>query len=163
LRARGCTAVGLISPELESSPDDGKGENFHELFAVTARSLGLRTDAAWVRKRDDEKQGLEAFGYEAFSALWDTDTRPDGLLVYPDTAARGVMTAALEHGIGVPGELKLVFHRNTGVDWVCPLAVDWAVSDVTRWAAEMIREVRRQKAGGAPDSVLLDYELAGSV
>jgi DNA-binding LacI/PurR family transcriptional regulator len=81
------------------------------------------------------------------------------LFVYPDTSARGVMGAALELGVRVPEDLKLIFHHNTGVSWHCPLAVDWIETDTAQWADEMIRQVRRQMEGGEVAPVAMPYQL----
>jgi DNA-binding LacI/PurR family transcriptional regulator len=69
------------------------------------------------------------------------------------------MAAALERRVRVPKEMKLVFHHNTGVDWVCPLPVDWVESDVAEWAAALIRQVRQQKAGETVTPITLPYRL----
>ena len=57
------------------------------------------------------------------------------------------LAAALELGVRVPDDIKMVFHHNSGVDWFCPLSVDWVESDVAAWADALIEQVRRQKAG----------------
>ncbi len=101
----------------------------------------------------------EQHGYESCKTLWRQAERPDGIFVFPDTSARGAVMALLELGVEVPEELKLVCHRNTGVDWGCPLPVDWVVSDVSRWAATMIEQVRRLKRGEPIEPVHLTYEL----
>ncbi len=156
----GCRSVGLISAmEL---PDEAHPQSlrFYETFIAASCDLGMKIRDAWVRMPPPEGVTQhERFGYQEFGMLWRQGSRPDGLFVFPDTSARGVMTAVLELGVRVPEDLKMIFHHNSGVDWVCPLGVDWMESDVALWAAEMIKQVRRQKAGKPVENVLLEYAL----
>ena len=66
-----------------------------------AAELGLRTEEGWIDVRKVDGRGHESFGYDAMTALWRRETRPEGLLTYPDTVARGVTMAILEQGIRV--------------------------------------------------------------
>lgn len=159
LRERGCRTVGLISPDLGICERAGRRAPVGEMFVAGATDLGLQVDDAWLKVHKVDGHGHEHLGYNGFSEIWAQERRPDGLLVYPDTVARGVTTAVLEQSVRVPEELKLVFHKNGGIDWPCPPAVDWVVSDVARWAAEMIGMLRRLKKGEDPKPVTLDYEL----
>jgi DNA-binding LacI/PurR family transcriptional regulator len=147
LRERGCRTVGLISAI--RIPRDHRHDyfKFYEVFTEIVTDLRMKTRDPWVITPQGHVADHEAYGYESFRRLWGKDDHPDGLLVYPDTSARGVMTAALELGVRVPEDIKMVFHHNTGVDWTCPLGVDWVENDTAQWAAEMIKQVRRQKAG----------------
>jgi DNA-binding LacI/PurR family transcriptional regulator len=47
----------------------------------------------------------ERFGYESMKNLWSRGTRPDGLFISPHTAVRGSLTALLELGVNIPGDL----------------------------------------------------------
>jgi DNA-binding LacI/PurR family transcriptional regulator len=147
LRERGCRTVGMISSV--HIPADTMHPFFRMVVTYTdlVADLGLKTTAPWVFTLSDPEVSHEQHGYAAFHDLWRRPERPDGLLVYHDAAARGVMTAALELGVRVPEDIKMVFQHSTGVDWTCPLGVDWVETDVTAWAAAMIEQVRRQKAG----------------
>jgi DNA-binding LacI/PurR family transcriptional regulator len=186
LRERGCRTVGLISAI--RIPRDAHGCYFHfyKAFTSIVADLGMQTRNPWVITPAGRVADHEVYGYESFRRLWDAeassgalsetssgagidkardkgrDKHPDGLMVYPDTSARGVMTAALELGVRVPDDIKMVFHHNTGVNWLCPLPVDWVESDTSRWAAEMIRQVRQQKAGADVEPVSLNFELRTS-
>jgi len=159
LHEAGGKSVGLISPDLGIRGREGHSQPLATMFTTVATELGMQVDDAWVHVKKVDGHGHEHFGYQAFSELWAGDTRPDGVLVYPDTVARGVTTAVLEQGVRVPDDLKLVCHKNGGIDWPCPPAVDWVVSDVARWAAEMIAMVQRQNQGHAVEPVVLDYTL----
>jgi DNA-binding LacI/PurR family transcriptional regulator len=54
----------------------------------------------------------ERFGYESMKTLWSRGPRPDGLFIFPHTAARGSLMALLELGVNIPSDLKLVAHGN---------------------------------------------------
>lgn len=153
LRHRGCTRVGLISfgrppPNMPASFPD-----IRAMFRERVAEFGLTTREEWIAMPED-RISHEAFGYEAFKTLWRQRDRPEGLLVHTDITARGAMTALLELGVQVPEELKLVFHRNRGLDWHCPLKLDVLECDVSRWAVEMIRQVLLLRAGEAVEPVL---------
>ncbi len=159
LRDQGCRNIGMISavrmPPNVAHPYFRMFEKFIHLVS----DLGLKTRDNWVVIPDGDIPSHEQFGYTAFQRLWSQTEPPEGVFVYPDTSARGAMTAALELGVSVPDKLKLVFHRNSGVDWHCPLALDWVESDTARLAAEMITQVRRQMDGQAIATVKLPFRL----
>ena len=180
LREQGCRTVGLISAIRIPRDHHSYTFRFYETFTEIVADLGLKTRDPWVITPAEHVADHEAYGYESFRRLWGEETSseagidkardkgrskgrdksPDGVLVYPDTSARGVMTAALELGVRVPEDIKMVFHHNTGVDWLCPLAVDWVENDTAQWAAEMIKQVRRQKAGEKIDEpTVLGYRI----
>lgn len=160
LRDQGCRSVGMISSV--RMPPNVAHPYFHmyEKFTDLISDLGLRTRDEWVLTPvKDALVDHEWHGYDAFRSLWSMETRPDGLFVFPDTTARGVMPAALELGVEVPDDIQMVFHRNSGVKWLCPLAVDWVEVDTAQWAAEMIGQVRQQMAGEEIKAVNLPFRL----
>ena len=106
---------------------------------------------------------IERRGYEDFTRLWKSAEKPDGIIVYPDTMVRGVITAALEQGIeSVTRQLKFLFHRNAHLDILCPLPVVWAISDEDALAAELVVQIVKQFEGKRTSSVLLPYTFEGS-
>ncbi len=159
LRDQGCRNIGMISavriPPNVAHPYFRMFEKFIHLVS----DLGLKTRDNWIVIPDGGLPSHERFGYTAFQRLWSQPEQSEGVFVYPDTSARGVMTALLELGVSVPDQLKVVFHRNSGVDWHCPLAVDQVESDTARWAAEMITQVRRQMEGQAIATVKLPFRM----
>lgn len=160
---QGCRTVGLISAIRIPHDHYSRYFHFYEAFTDIVADLGMKTRDPWVITPAEHVADHEAYGYESFRRLWGSDKHPDGLLVYPDTSARGVMTAALELGVRVPDDIKMVFHHNTGVDWTCPLGVDWVENDTTQWAAEMIKQVCRQKAGEKiEEPTVLGYRIVAA-
>lgn len=160
LRDRGCKSVAIISAIRVPSDVHHPYFRFYDTFVSAINDTGLCARDDWVITPSEHVSDHERYGYEAVHRLRQASEQPDGLLVYPDTSARGAMLALLELGVRVPEELKVVCHRNTGVHWTCPLPVSWVESDTARCAAEMIRQVRRQKAGQAIETVRLPYEFA---
>jgi DNA-binding LacI/PurR family transcriptional regulator len=82
------------------------------------------------------------------------------LVVFPDTTARGVITAALEVGIRVvPRKMKFVFHRNVHVRVLCPFPVTWAVSDEDEGARELISLIQKQFKGEEISPLIIPYKF----
>ncbi len=157
LHEQGCRRIGAISSIRMPEDIHHPYFRFYEAFVSTIADLGLQTRDSWVISPTEPVTSRERYGYASCKALWQQAERPDGLFVYPDVAARGVTMALLELGVRVPDVLKLVCHRNSGVDWPCPLPISWVESDVARCAAEMVAQVRQLKAGGAIAPVYLPY------
>lgn len=156
LKTRGCRTVGLISTVEKAL---GQNVKFHADFMAIAAELGLQSRNAWVGGPEEYSRDKVREGYNQFHTLWKQAERPDGLVVFPDVAARGVTTAVLELGVRVPDDLKMVFHHNTEVDWICPLAVDYVETDTAAWAAALIEQVRQLKAGKEATTVMLSYRV----
>jgi DNA-binding LacI/PurR family transcriptional regulator len=84
--------------------------------------------------------------------LWAQPERPDGLIVYPDMTARGVVLALLELQVKVPAELKLVLHRNQNVEFLCPLAADWVITREKDVAKALLQQIKDRFGGLKPRS-----------
>jgi DNA-binding LacI/PurR family transcriptional regulator len=161
LQDRGCRTVGLICSIQNSRHLTAKSaeRHFYRHFIDILGELGLTTRDDWMLVPDTWQPAIESYGYSSFRSLWERSEHPDGLLVFPDTAARGVMTAALELGVRVPKDVQMVFHRNSGVDIACPLPVTWVESDTAAWAKAMIDQIRRQKAGQPVSKRIIDFRV----
>lgn len=159
LRDQGCRDVGLISAIAVPADVHHPYFRFYDAFVATIGDLGLRTRDEWVVTPPEHVADHERYGYDAVKRLRQAPVPPEGLLIYPDTSARGAVLALCELGVRVPGDLKLVCHRNTGVEWTCPLPVSWVESDTAQCAAAMIRQVRQQKDGQPIQPVRLPYRL----
>lgn len=150
LKEQGCRSIGFIT---NVPPIDGDFKN----FVREIRTAGLETRAEWMIQPPEFQSRLIEYGYRAFRQLWKSSTRPDGLLVYPDTAARGVVTAILKEGVRVPGELKVAFHRNAHVSILCPFPVTWAISDEHAAADGLVASIQKQFDGEKPLGVVVPY------
>lgn len=168
LATQGCRTVGYISPH-NPQPEPRPGQRDVGVEALThfmeaAGRFGLTVKNQWIRTAAQDAPFLgqawsERFGYNEFHALWSQSQRPEGLVVFDDCTARGVITAILETRVAVPEDLKLVFHRNAEVDLLCPLPasfVEYSVQAEARAAVAMLRKMYR---GEAVEPVRLPYRL----
>ena len=152
LRDRGCRTVGMITAEEvnpTSETSSGEQEAFFASFMQRLGDFGLTTRNSWVRTspRLLLNQEHEEFGYREFHEIWNQPERPDGVFVYPDTVVEGTIKAILQESVAVPGDLKLVFHRNEGTPVLCPVEASWVVTDTGSVASSLIGLVERQLAG----------------
>ncbi len=145
LAAQGCRSVGLIS---SLHIEKGAGTNydqFYRHFHQAARREKLATQSDWIGKPAHYAPPSENLGYEQFHRLSRLGKKPDGLIVYPDTIVRGVVTAVLELGLReVSRQMKFVFHRNAHIDYLCPFPVTWAISDEWGLAEGLIQLIKSQ-------------------
>jgi len=159
LVAQGCRSIGLISHIMPDDPTELIA-HFYDFFDQAAHEHGLATRAEWIRQPKRFTTEFERHGYHAFKALWSQPERPDGVVVYPDLVARGVIAAVLELGVReIPSRMKFVFHRNDFLQPLCPFAATWAVSNVERVAAELITLLQLQFAGEKTTPVFLDHSF----
>lgn len=148
LRERGCKTVGMIANR----------RAFLEIYGKTVRELGLETREEWTITSPGGASS-EIGGFDAFNTLWSQAERPEGLLVFPDILARGVMLAMLEKQVRVPEDLHVVLHSNAEMAFYSPLPVDWVVTYAARFAEALIESIKNQVAGIPPRQVLLPLEL----
>ena len=165
LARRGCRRVGAISVHgrRSGSSPSADGARFRQAFESSARDGGLELRPEWfVLPRSDHLQEKEAdrFGHDAFERLWFRPERPDGLVVYTDVAARGVLLAVARHGVRVPDELKLVLHRNDEVGLLCPMDASFMDVKVSRVANALVESVMKQFRGAEVGHTVVPYELA---
>lgn len=148
LKAQGCRSVGLItsvSPKNErpqsSDPD------FYRAFVEFASELGLEIRDDWIRFPSMQDPHYSLIGYEQFKDVWNSSKRPDGVIVHPDGMAVGAVTAILEQRINVPEDLKLVFHANDMIPYICPFPVTFLQTKVGDYANALIKMVDDALAG----------------
>ena len=79
--------------------------------------------------------------YHATRELLTRPTRPDLLIVMPDSGVTGAIQAILELGVHVPEELRLVLHRNLGLEYFCSLPADYWDVDLETVSNEFIEEI----------------------
>jgi len=158
LRDQGCRNIAVISAApLET-------DNFHKGYDDLARLAGdrqMRLRGEWIFRPDHHLYGgeIERFGYENFQRLWSGESRPDGLLVYTDAVARGVILAMSGAQVSVPDELKVVCHRNAGVDLLCPFPFSWVTVDIPAIARSLISQLRCQFAGETVSPICLSPRI----
>lgn len=167
LARQGCRTVGMITSILSPAGHDtitgDDFERFHAHFHTLARRAGLATRQAWMRAPLHLPVGMEHFGYESFLSLWQESEHPDGLVVYPDVSARGVLTAALSLQVAIPGELKLALHVNDRIPFPCPVPAIRMVTNVRAAAQALIRLADSQMQGEAPRPVVLSMTVEETI
>lgn len=158
LKSKGCESVALIS-NLDPSVVD-------EPFLRLCRTFGLRTRTEFFIH--DSKYGetnLERFGFLGFKNLWRlAPDHPEGIVVYPDRAARGVITAAYGSGAKIGEDLHLAIHKNKEIDLFCPVKATLVACSVREVARSHIKQLERMKNGAATNQILIKYvasETAG--
>lgn len=150
LGKQGCRSVGLMIPShLATSP-------LLERMDECASASGLKVNYEWVLV---SRQSQELNGYNHFCSLWDLKGRPDGLVVFPDVTARGVVTAIVEKNVRVPEDLKLILHRNEEGGYSVPVRCDWLENSGAMMAQALIGVVENQWEGKALKKLLVPFKL----
>lgn len=120
----------------------GQGSSHAERFRAVLKHHGLRWRAEWYVAWPEDTP-LELFGYRMFAAHWKQwEHKPDGLLSDNDQVTRGLLDAALDLGIKIPGELQIATHANKGLSYFPTASVMRVEVDVDRMARMMLEKVR---------------------
>ena len=150
---QGARSIGIISPlGIDGQHPDGlpdPAQDFYLEFISEARAKGLTVHNEWVLtgKDEDGSRDQKMWGYHRMHDLWSQSAHPEALVVYPDTAAEGVITALLELGVRVPQDLKLVLHKNDETPLLCPMPAEFIVLSLRDVAAALIDAVEAQFYG----------------
>ncbi|MFZ4441383.1 MAG: GntR family transcriptional regulator [Syntrophales bacterium] len=154
MHRQGCRSVGIISSMLLHAEDSRSGElDFYRSFVDIAGEFGMKIHNDWIRFPAQFTPHFAHFGHEQFHALWDLPERPEGLLVYPDEMAPGVITAILERRVNIPQDLKVAFHLNDLIPYICPFEAAYLSTEVGRIADSLIQMVQTQLDGMEPEPV----------
>jgi DNA-binding LacI/PurR family transcriptional regulator len=169
LAARGCRRIGLITTLLaHKDPDaDSYQLGLWRGFTGALERAGLEIHPGRMAGSKDlnhipSQSEMPACGFAGFNRLWNgvaAGERPDGLFIYPDTAAIGAVMALGMHNIQVPRDLRLVLHTNAEFPVFCPYPADRLVVRVADAAHALIGHIRDQLANRAPASRLLPNHL----
>lgn len=155
LAARGCRSAGLVSvfpiddTELDGSPKHTR--DLYTSFTEAAALAEIAVHPAWIKT---PAQGVflpetraERFGYDSIRAMWAETERPDGLAVFTDLTARGVIMGLLScTGDGQPLP-RLVLHRNAELGLFCPIEADFLDVSLAGLADLLIERIERQRRG----------------
>jgi len=136
LREKGITKIGFITA-LRGDHPALKG------VASFARSEGVEVKDEWVFRPTEflRNDYYEFFGFDCFQQLWSQAERPEGLIVYPDEMARGVVMGVMNTQAKVPEELQVVFHKNMEIDYFCHLPVTYVATCVRDVAEAHLKQV----------------------
>jgi len=136
LAATGVRSAAFVTSELTNSSTSLRLEGFRRWTAA----LGIRVVADGVVLGDFAVDSGDAAGRR----LLDSDDRPDAVVCADDLIAIGVLRAARDRGVAVPGELQV-----TGIDdivfasYVTP-ALTTLAQPTDRMAAEALRLLSRR-------------------
>ncbi len=154
LSEQGCRRVGVIATPGPLRPERKEPCEASILSMAVqkgAAELGIEVRPEWIRLPQREFTNnavqLPEFGFEQMQSLWRLPERPDGVAVFDDVTASGVLMAVMNQSIEVPRDLKLALHRNAEVGMFCPFPaafLDMRVADV---AAALIEQARKLYAG----------------
>lgn len=167
LAAQGARSVGLIAVVAPRAVRGGAAPHpHHRLFQQWERSvaeLGLVCRPQWLKYPPLHKYIAEnhaaQFGYDSLRALCQESPRPEGVLVFTDVAASGVIMALLEQQVPVPAEMKLVLHRNVEVGLLCPFPATFLDASARDYAAALVDQIEAQAAGLAVAPRVLPFSL----
>lgn len=102
LYERGHRKIGWLGPTLHSPIPSLRWAAYCECL----KQAGLPYNAHYVRSETDAS--IEDQGMVSLRKLWEQEDRPTAFVVYNDMMALGVLQAAKEMEVRVPGELSLV-------------------------------------------------------
>jgi len=161
LRDQGCRKLGLINPTALSDPNGGKNEDDSILnaFHSCIRKFNLTAQKSWIRIPEITAEHQKNYGYQEFHKLWANTEKPDGLIAYPESVARGVALAILEKKIKVPEDLKLVLHKNHEVSFLCPLPTNWIITRERDIAEALIKQIQDRFDGLEPRTYIIQQTL----
>jgi DNA-binding LacI/PurR family transcriptional regulator len=150
----GCHSVGLMYPAT------GRQAEVVEFVERQAKVLNLEIKYEWMLL---SRQSREITGYNHFISLWNLKSKPDGLLVYPDETARGVVSAIVEKQIRVPEELKLVIHRNAESPYFVPFCCDFMENSVVALGEALFEDLECVWAGKSRTFVSVPFQLVKNI
>jgi len=165
LLRQGCRNIGFIFPALHRDISEGNTTGRLDLlyhFTDVAGDLGLTVKNDWMRIFADRIGGTELterFGYEQFLELWNLPEKPEGLLVFTDVVARGVLMAIREKQVRVPEDLKLALHKNESIDLFCSMPATFVVGSEREMARALIGQVQKQFRGESCERISLPFKL----
>jgi len=167
LHRQGCRSVGLISAVSPLTPDaEQKHRSGDDLFVrlvSMAGELGMELRNEWMRTPPDQLTGSqEQFGYEQFRQMWNPTQRPDGLLTFPESVSRGVVTALMECQVQVPQELRLVLTRNPQQEFYVPVPVTFADVSTHAVAEALVTQLHRQLRGEPCEPISISYDFVSN-
>jgi DNA-binding LacI/PurR family transcriptional regulator len=142
---QGCKSLGVISGLCLRADGEHQLEvDFYRDLLDIAHDVGLEIQDDWLHFPKEFTHMHVNFGYDRFLEFWKMEHKPDGLFVFPDFVASGVVMGALECRVDVPKDLKLVLYANDQIPYPCPLSAKFVVQNVSHYA-QVFREIIQQQ------------------
>lgn len=120
---QGFDTIGLICGGRRGLDEYGYprlSEQLLRLLPCYRRPLSLQW--LFVPKEEIPNGACGRFGYHAMHEFLKQGQRPDALILYPDTIAKGAISAVMERGPAALGPTRLLIHHNPGIDFFVPFA-----------------------------------------
>lgn len=155
LKEQGCRRVALFS--ILEAPG-------YAHFMAEAEKAGLEIDPVWSSKLPERNSGdsIEEIGYRACRQLLKSHPLPEGMMLYPDSFARGVFPALLAAGARIPEQCRLVVHQNEGMRLLTPFGCTLLITDPACVARAMLRHAKALVSGAVHETELLPFKIETS-
>jgi hypothetical protein len=121
--------------------------DIYEDFPERFRRLGLKLMPKYIRQFPLCGGFMQNCGeavYNFTKELLTRTTRPDLLIVMPDSAVQGAIQAIMELNIRVPEDLRLILHRNRGLEYFCALPVDYWDVDLEKESDNFVDDIMKK-------------------
>ncbi len=160
------TKLGIISANSDCKDPMESGEierhNFYLKLFDSLQSAGIENRPEWNCIPGDE--GFDAdnhdyFSYNGFNQIWQSSDKPDSLLIYPDILVMGALLAINSHNIKIPQQLRLITHRNSGNNLLCPVPCYFIENSVEKTAQGLVDLIMDQFNGKEIKQLELDFKL----
>jgi len=123
LKEEQCSRIGVVSTVarlVRNSQNEWVESDFYKDLRKNLAQCDLEMAPERIRMIRDESQYFHSaadmidFAFDQCNQLLTLppELRPDGLFVFPDQMATGIMLSIMKNNVKVPEELKLVLHRN---------------------------------------------------
>ena len=120
-----------------------------------ASEAGLKMSSPDASEVGTSHKSLEEQGYHHCKSILARKERPDALIIFPDTYARGVFSALMKHHVEVPRDMIVLSHRNAEYTIFTPFPVIWLTVKIEDTARALIRQITNQFAGVKTGRVLI--------
>jgi len=151
-----CESVGIIVS------DQFSGVSMLEFVRSLARRFRIKMEYEWMLfHHHNSTDSPEKQGYDLFRSLWSLKKRPQGLIVFPDIVARGVITAVVESRVSQ--NVRLVLHRNLENPIMVPFEVTWLESSASSLAEALLLQIKRQREGESLKNIQVPFHLFSGV
>ena len=149
---RGCRRIAHIAgPQMTTGA--GRRQGYQEALATG----GIPMPASYIVNATDDESA-----YHATQKLLSLKPRPDGIFGYNDPTAAGAMKAALEAGIAIPQEIKVIGVGNVHYSDLLrvPLStIDQSSTGIGRQAAEILIKAIGSKRKRPAKTILIEPTL----
>ena len=136
----------------QNQPSDATGERRFRA-ALVRHNLAYRSE--WYVSLPPETP-LELCGYRHFLAHWNKwALKPDGMLSDNDHITQGMLCAARDLGIDIPGELQIATHANKGLSQFLYPAILRLEVDVDQMANLMLEKMRDKIHGRGDEAIAI--------